>query len=289
MDKSNSVAYVVKRYPRYSETFIVNEILAHEAAGLSMEIFALLPPSDTHFQDSIAQVRAPVQYLPPENPKGIDLWNTIQEAAFILPDLWMQLSRAQGVDVRSLHQAIRLACEIRKKGIKHIHAHFATAATSVARVASFFTGVPYSFTAHAKDIFHQDTDPEDLRRKLADAAGVITISEYNFQYLKTRFGSAADRVCCIYNGLNLDYFPFQPTQNRANEILGIGRLVEKKGFSDLLEACAILLRREIAFHCSIIGTGELHEVLAEQIVRLHLQDSVRLLGPLPQSQVIQRL
>ena len=287
--ESFPVAYVVKRYPRYSETFIVNEILSHEANGLSIEIFALLPPSDTHFQNSIAQVKAPVHYLPPESPKGIDLWKAFQDAGAILPNFWMQLSQAQGVDVRSVYQAITLACEIRKREIRHIHAHFATASTSVARLASFFANVPYTFTAHAKDIFHQDIDNEDLRRKLVDAAGVITISQYNLDYLKDRFGVAASRVRRIYNGLNLEAFPFQNTQNRLPEILGIGRLVEKKGFSDLLDACAILVRREVAFHCSIIGTGDLQEVLSEKIRRLKLERNVEMLGPLPQSEVIKHL
>lgn len=283
------VAYVVKRYPRYSETFIVNEILSHEASGLSVEIFALLPPSDTHFQNSIAQVKAAVHYLPSESPKGIDLWNAFQNAGSVLPDFWLQLSQAQGVEVRSVYQAITLACEIQKREIHHIHAHFATAATSVARLASFFAKVPYTFTSHAKDIFHQDVDNEDLLQKLADAAGAITISQYNLEYLNDRFGAAANRVRCIYNGLNLEAFPFQSTQSRFPEILGIGRLVEKKGFTDLLDACAILAKREVAFHCSIIGTGDLQEVLSEKIRRLKLEQYVEMLGPLPQFEVIKHL
>src|SRR5688572_23485393 len=73
------VGYVVKRYPRYSETFIVNEILAHEAAGLDVEVFSLLPPNDTHFQDSISRVRAPVTYLTTDALKAADLWRLLQE------------------------------------------------------------------------------------------------------------------------------------------------------------------------------------------------------------------
>src|SRR4051812_15147853 len=110
------LAYVVKRYPRYSETFIVNEILAHEAAGFDLEIFSLLPPIDTHFQNAISQVRAPVHYLPYDGPKAADLWNALQHADGVIADFNDALRAAQGELVRDVHQALVLARFVRTRG-----------------------------------------------------------------------------------------------------------------------------------------------------------------------------
>ena len=81
MNSEPTIAYVVKRYPRFSETFIVNEILAHEAAGHRVEIISLYPPNDTHFQDAISRVRAPVTYLTAEGLKAAEFWNALERAA----------------------------------------------------------------------------------------------------------------------------------------------------------------------------------------------------------------
>jgi hypothetical protein len=201
------IGYVLKRYPRYSETFIVTEILAHEAAGLQVEIFSLRPPEDTHFQDAIARVRAPVHYLSATDLKALDFWTALKQAGQVLPGLWAALEAAQGEDVYQVYQAVLLAHQVRLKGIGHLHAHFATSATSVARLAACFARVPYTFTAHAKDIFHESVRPDDLRRKLCDAAAVITVSDYNVAYLRQTYGPAAAQIQRIYNGLDLGRFP----------------------------------------------------------------------------------
>ena len=251
------VGYVTKRYPRYSETFVVAEISAHEAAGLDVEIFSLFPPNDTHFQDAIAHVRAPVCYLPSHGVKAVDLWAALEDAAATLPGMWGELEAARGVDALSVCQAAVLACEVRRRGIGHLHAHFATAPVTVTRLASRLAKVPYTFTAHAKDIFHQSVRPEDLQRKLGDAAAVVTVSDYNRDYLIRTYGAAAARVQRIYNGLDLEQFRYESPMERPPRIAAVGRLVEKKGFADLVEACAILRARGVAFRCEIVGTGPL--------------------------------
>lgn len=281
------IGYVVKRYPRYSETFIVNEILAHEAAGLELEIFSLLPPEDGHFQDAISRVRASVVYLPAKGLKVGDFWSTLDGAGEVLPDLWGSLEEARGGDVRYVYQAVVLAREVRLRGITHLHAHFATAATTVARLAARFAGVPYTLTAHAKDIFHESVRPEDLRRKLGDAAAVITVSDYNLEYLRERYGRAAEKVRRIYNGLDLERFPYEEPRGRAPEIVAVGRLVEKKGFADLISACSLLRERGVDFRCRILGLGELETELRSSVERLGLGDRVELPGPRPQSALIE--
>jgi colanic acid/amylovoran biosynthesis glycosyltransferase len=181
---------------------------------------------------------------------------------------------------------VRLAREVHLKGIHHLHAHFATSATTVGRLAANFAGVPYTFTAHAKDIFHESIQPDDLRRKLYDAAAVITVSDYNVEYLRQMHGPAAARVQRIYNGLDLERFPYEAPHDRPPRIVSVGRLVEKKGFADLISACTILAKRGCHFSCQIIGTGELEANLWAQIEQLGLQTKVQLMGPRPQSQVI---
>ena len=277
------VGYVLKRYPRYSETFIVNEILAHEAAGLDIQIFSLQPPSDTHFQDIIGQVKAPVRYLPYENIKGADLWQALQEASNVLQGLLSKLELARGEDYHHVYQALLLAAAVRSTGIEHLHAHFATSATTVARLASIFSGIPYTFTAHAKDIYQQDVNQDDLQRKINEASSVITVSEYNVNYLRSRFACDSTRIKRVYNGLDLRNFPYGRHEKRKKEIVAVGRLVEKKGFDVLVHACATLAARNRQFYCRIIGTGPLELRLREQIGQMGLQAKVEMTGALPRN------
>lgn len=281
------VGYVLKRYPRYSETFVVSEILAHEAAGLAIEIFALRPPVDAHFQNIISEVRAPVKYLLSHDLRGSTLWAVLEQASTILPDLWSKLAIACGEDVHDVHQAVLLACEAQTQGIAHLHAHFGTSATTVARLASHFAEIPYTFTAHAKDIFHESVEPTDIERKLRDASAVVTVSDYNLQYLNETYGQAAAKVQRIYNGLDLNQFTFAAPQQRPTKIVGVGRLVEKKGFAYLIDACDILRHRGYEFECRIVGEGELEAALNAQIESLDLRSHVQLIGARPQREVIQ--
>jgi glycosyltransferase involved in cell wall biosynthesis len=280
------IGYVVKMYPRFSETFILNEILAHEAAGLNLEIFSLRAPTDGRFHEALAQVRAPVRYLPEAGIKAADLWQAISAAAIALPGLWDRLAIAAGADARDVYQAVLLAQHVQERGITHLHAHFATVATTVARFAAHFAGISYSLTAHAKDLYHASVDPADLRRKLRDAAAVVTVSDYNVHYLETLYGPDADKVRRIYNGLDLERFRYTAPATRPPLIVSVSRLVEKKGIDTLIDACALLRAAGRDFHCAIAGSGPEHAALAAQIARLDLHNQVSLVGPLPQGQVI---
>lgn len=277
----------MKRYPRFSETFIVNEILAHEAAGQSVEIVSLYPPNDTHFQDAIARVRAPVTYLSADGLRAHDFWNQMQQSASRLPGFWSELEQARGAVAREVHQAARLAVLVGERGIRLLHAHFASTATEVARLAARFASVPYTFTAHAKDIFHSSAVEEDLQRKLAHADGVLTVSDYNLRHLQGRFGQVADKVERLYNGLHLGRFTFDNSDRVEPRIVSVGRLIEKKGFDVLIEACALLRQEALEFSCEIIGTGEKAEELQAQIERLNLAGHVRLMGPRPQAEIVE--
>jgi colanic acid/amylovoran biosynthesis glycosyltransferase len=277
------IGYVVKRYPRFSETFIVNEILAHEADGLDVEIFALRPPVDTHFQNGISQVHAPVHYLPSGSVKSADFWNEFRQMSKQYPALWPALSKGNHASVDDTYQAMQLAKQIREKRIVHLHAHFATAAATVAQMAANIAGISYSVTMHAKDIFHESVDPTDLESKIADAKFVVTVSDFNQRYL-SKFGYP-EKIHRIYNGLDLDVFQFNQSAERDNKIVSVGRLVPKKGISHLIDACRILVDQNVEFTCDIIGTGELEHDLKNQIDRLSLGRHVKLIGPQPQNVV----
>ena len=286
---SRKVAYVLKRYPRFSETFVVHEILAHEAAGLAIDIFALRPNTDTHFQHAIADVRAPITHLRYGGIKAETLWSELDAYAHDFPNSCNILKEASGSTAVEVYQSLLLAREVRSRGIEHLHAHFGTTAASVARLASLLAEVPYTFTAHAKDIFHEAVDEEMLGRKIADAAVVVTVSDYNVRDLGDRFPQSTAKIRRIYNGLPVESYAYAAPVDRPPNLVAVGRLVEKKGFSDLINACSLLAQANVDFQCTIIGGGDFEASLLTQIQQLHLASRITLAGPLPQQKVHEAL
>lgn len=280
------IGYVVKRFPRYSETFIVTEILAHEAADWPLEIFSLRTCNDTHFQPELARLRSAVRYLP-EGVRAADLWQACHDAAHAIPDVWQKLAAVQAEDVKDVIQALVLAREVRRRRLDHLHAHFASGPATVARLAAHLAAVTYSLTAHAKDIFVDGLNRKALERNLRDAALTVTVSDYNARYLQSQFGAAAARVRRIYNGLDLTRFAFRPYARREPLVVAVGRLVEKKGFEDLIDACAHLAASGRPFRCHIVGEGELESSLRAQIRARGLERHVALVGPRSSDDVMQ--
>lgn len=279
------VGYVTKMFPRFSETFVLTELLQLEALGYDVEMFSLRPPTEGRFHAELARLRAPVSYLTSSGIRADDLWAELAEAAAELGDLGPHLADLLSLDARDAFQAVQLARQVRRRGIAHLHAHFASVGTSVARAAARIAGIGYSFTAHAKDIFHDGVDREDLRRKLRDADDVVTVSDYNLGYLTAEFGADARAVRRVYNGLDLTGFEFSSPDDRPAVIAAVGRLVEKKGFADLLAAAALLLADGREVQVVLVGTGELADDLRAQAVRLGLGDRLTMPGALPQHEV----
>ena len=284
--KPRRVAYVVKRYPKFSETFVVNEILAHESDGLDIEIFALRPTADSHFQHSIADVRAPVTHLRYGGIKAETLWEELAAYARELDNSWELLAKTEGYSAVEVFQSVQLARAIRANGIQHVHAHFATTASAVARLAALLAGVSYSLTAHAKDIFHESVDECLLRRKLADASAVVTVSDFNVDHLRNRFPSATINLLRVYNGLDLRKYEFCEPVGREPVILAVGRFVEKKGFGILIDACKQLRSAGVEFKCKIVGSGELENEIRARIAEHNLEADVTMLGPRSHTQVV---
>lgn len=283
------IGYVVKMYPRFSETFVVSEIIARERRGDQISIFSLRPSTDTRFHDTLAQVQAPVEQIP-RTAKALELWALIRRAYPELPLLTTHLGELLEAEHDAAGQAIELALAIRRTGVTRLHAHFASLATTVARLASLLTGVPYSFTAHAKDLFHESVDPRDVDRKIAGASHVVTVSDYNVRHLMSSYPATAfTPVRRVYNGIDLERFSFVPGRSGDPVILAVGRLVEKKGFADLIRAVAELRAAGRIVWCRIVGGGELESQLRALVDSLGVADLVTLTGPLPQANVREEL
>ncbi|MDD9715168.1 glycosyltransferase family 4 protein [Dinoroseobacter sp. PD6] len=283
--KQGKIGYICKRYPRFSETFIVHEILAHERAGQQVEIFALRPVMDTHFQDILSKVRAPVHRIP-EKTRSVSVFRDLLEKAEALYPGAPQRALATGAATDAIAQGLALAIDAKRLGVTHFHAHFGTVATTVARVASQVSGIPYTFTAHAKDIYYRYDPPIELDVKLRDAAAAVTVSDFNLAYMTETFGKDAGGLVRLYNGLDLSGFAWSEPTARQTDILAVGRLIEKKGFHILVEALWQLARKGQTPRCRIIGMGEDEDNLRSQIAAAGLEGQVTIEGPRPQSEVI---
>lgn len=284
--------YVVKVYPRFSETFVVTELLAREAAGEQLAVYALRPTTDARFHPQIARVAAPVSHLP-RPAKLSEGWAVLARAQAELPGFAERFGRLLPATARmeasDVVQGVDLALRARADGLTHLHAHFANAAARVAHVASALTGIPYTVTTHAKDLFHADVDQRLLDHLLDGAAHVVAISDYNRRFLLRDRPHLADRVVLVRNGLDLTQFPYtDPTPvDPAGplRVAAVGRLVEKKGFALLVDAAARLAAEGRRLEVRIAGDGDLRADLELAIAAAGLGGSVQLLGPRSQDEV----
>ncbi len=288
------IGYILKMYPRFSETFILNELLELERQDLDLSIFSLKKPDDGCFHPAVGRVRARARYLPEVTPGALgELLGAQIRIARRAPKAWTKTllsvaRRGWSASWKYLLLAGWLAEKAPALGVGHLHAHFASAATRVAQLASRLSGLSYSFTAHAKDIYQREVDPALLRQKIAEAAFVVTVSDFNRHFLAELVGADdATRIRRLYNGIDLAQFSPPRLHERRNDlILGVGRLVEKKGFGCLIEACRLLAQQGRWFECQVVGKGPEEQALRSQIRAAGLQDRVRLLGPKSQEAIV---
>jgi glycosyltransferase involved in cell wall biosynthesis len=286
-----TIAYVLKMYPRFSETFVLAELLELERQGVRLHVFSLKKPDDGVFHADIARLRAPVTYLP--------------ESALLTPGVYAAAHRklarrdprryaAAFAAASASHRrtawkhflrAGYIAAELPKLGVSHVHAHFASGPAAVAHHLHRLTGISYSFTAHAKDIYIESVDEDALAAKLRAARFAVTVSDYNRRYLSRL--ADPDRLVRIYNGLDLERFsPNGAPPDAPPLVLAVGRLIEKKGFADLIHACGLLRDRGVDFRCLAVGKGPLASDLATLVDELGLHDRVELVGPKPREEVL---
>jgi glycosyltransferase involved in cell wall biosynthesis len=285
---------VLKRYPRLSETFILQEILELEARGADLVLFAIMDPGEPVRNPRVNDVRAPVRYInrPFWHTLGRSLIDHIALAVHSpdrYRDAWryfVQNRRSRG-SIKHFMQSAMLARDIQRHSIDHLHAHFAHNPTSLARNASLFTGVPFSFTAHAKDLY--TTPPDAIAAKAGLATFVATCTSFNARYLQEIL-DPADRakIHTVYHGVDVERFrppPVRPV-NPIPVIVSVGRLVPKKGFQYLIEAAALLRERGCDFMLDIYGTGPLLDPLREQVAAAGLQPVVQFHGSRTQDDLI---
>lgn len=168
--------------------------------------------------------------------------------------------------------------------VTHLHAHFASVQTEIAMGLSALLGVPFSFMAHAKDIY---VDANALREKMIAAEFVATCTDYNARHLRSLCPEIdPGRVTVVRCGVPVRKIAWAPPEASSPPlILSVGRLVEKKGHRHLIEACGLLKGLGVSFRCTIIGDGPLRDRLSEEIARNRLGDCVTLKGSLPYAQV----
>ena len=292
------VAIVVKGYPRLSETFIAQEILALERRGIELVIVSLRRPTDRFTHPIHAEIRAPVLYLPEylhEAPgRVLRAWRKARRLpgyrrarATWLADLGRDRTRNR---VRRFGQALVLAAELGP--VESLHAHFLHTPASVARYAGVMLGIGWSFSAHAKDVW--TTPVWEKREKLADARFGVTCTRANLEHLAA-LAPSPDTVELVYHGLDHERFPARVAERPARDgsdssdpvtILSIGRLVDKKGFDDLLEALA-LLPPGLAWTLDVVGGGPLDAKLRRQAEALGVSGRVRWHGSLPHDRVVE--
>jgi colanic acid/amylovoran biosynthesis glycosyltransferase len=283
------VAYLFERFPSFGQTFCYREVAELEKLGTKVHVFSIRRPVNEPAQDWNKQIVERVHYLPEEKLLVAEV-----DAALCQAPLSGAPRRAiekwgRQTDFLRLYQAIYIGSRLQQKGLRHLHAHFAGMAARTAYWIKEFFGIPFSFTGHANDIFAPRDFVISLPKLMERASGIVTVSDYAADFLKSRFPDSAARIHRIYNGISLSRFHPTDFGTGTPAIITIGRLIEKKGFADLIQACALLTARRRNFACEIIGEGPLEATLQAQIAAAGLEGIVRLAGPQTQAEIALRL
>lgn len=303
-DSENFVAYIIHQHPSLRTTFIRREIDALRAKGLSVEVFSLRP-CDTASLKGDAEALAHMEsthYLPIHPLASAYVWATLRESfrspRKILRNLFLALEPGAGSISRWQHsfhvwRAAWLAQKLRTMGnCRHLHAHFSGSSTTTALAAARLLGISFSFTSHTS------MDPTPLVQ-LKEARFVASISEYDRQRLLETVPAEEreairQKIHIIHCGIPLARWPFTPhywdgtVKDATPTILSVGAVEEKKGHDILLQACRLLRDQGVRFRCRIVG-GYAGMDLRPFVEKLELQDTVILLGALPQEAVKEEL
>jgi glycosyltransferase involved in cell wall biosynthesis len=287
------LGYLYSRYPVISQTFCDAEMLALEGHGIELVIGSVYPPLTSLRHEYISRLSAPIHYAPPQeilrilerNAKNTRKWPR---------DLVEQHEGRYGPVAKAeqrARNALYFAEFFARRGVDHVHVHFANRAAHTAVFLKEISGIPFSVTAHGQD-FMKDLGSDDLLREICAAAEFVAAeTDYSRDLLRQRCPNSAAKIHRVYNGIDLERFqePCSCNGTRIPRIVSVGRLVAFKGFDDLIDACAELARRRIDFVCDIIGDGPLREALQAKIEQLDLSSRVNLLGSLSQGAVLEKL
>jgi glycosyltransferase involved in cell wall biosynthesis len=291
------VAYIMSRFPKLSETFVLYEMLALQQQGVAVEVFPLINERASVMHDEAKPFVARAHYLPvlslPILRAQLHFLRTRPRAYL---GLWWEVLRGTfgsanymlgGLGV--LPKAVRFAYEMEAANVTHVHAHFANHPTVAALAAHRLLGVPFSFTAHAHDLY---VDQHMLAEKARAAAFVVAISEYNKELIVRHCGEEVrDKVVVVHCGVDTGLFQARKQADTGGpfSILCVGALEEKKGQKHLIEACRLLRERGLPFVCRLVGQGSDREALERQIRQAGLESQVLLLGGQPRHEVLRLL
>jgi len=287
------LAYIMSRFPKISETFVLYEILALEAQGLQVEVFPLLREHQTISHPEAAAVVARAHYHP------FLSWRILQAVLYFLlhrpiATLRVLLEVLRGTlasrnffigALGIFPKTVRFAYEMQRLGVEHVHAHFATHPALAALIVHRLTGIPFSFTAHGSDLH---VDRCMLEHKVRAAAFAITISAFNREVMVQECGEdLRRRIHVVHCGVDPAVFaPGAPDAHAGAggsvlRLLCVASLEEVKGHRILIEACAELVARGVRLRCDLVGEGPQRREIEAQIAAAGLGDAVRLHGNLP--------
>ena len=290
------IVYLVRSCPRLSPTFVLDALLRLEQLGARIELFALAASGETLVQPAVARLRTTPRVLRRASPADHVLVARAAPARYVAAALSAarQVQHERGYHVESRFSAFARAVtlarhlsRLRAHGPVHLHAHFAHDPALVAQLAHALTGVPYTFTAHARDV-HQ-VSPSLLARRAARSQAVVACCASNARVLEA---VAPGKVHHLPHGVDTDQFrPGPPTEEPPVPsgpplVVSVGRLVEKKGFVDLLRAFALLRDGGVPFTSEVYGDGPLRDELARLTARLDLDGHVTFLGARTRDQLL---
>lgn len=289
------VAYLMSRFPHLPETFILREMIAVERLGWQVALYPLVVQQQAvvHAEATVWLARARrVAWISPEVLAAN--WRAFVRAPGRYLTTWVRIARENGTSPKFLiraaaifPKAVCMGERMRAEGVDHVHAHYATHPALAAWIIHRLTGIPYSVTVHAHDIF---VERAMLTSKLQAAAFVASISVYNREYLAQHCGDGvARKTQLIHCGIEpARYSPRRGGDGRFT-LLSIGSLQPYKGQAVLIEACRLLAERGLDFTCRIVGDGELRAALQGQVAAAGLQGRVELTGAQTQEQVARLL
>ncbi|HEU0295009.1 MAG TPA: glycosyltransferase [Anaerolineales bacterium] len=295
------VAYIMSRFPKLTETFILYEMLAIRQLGMQVEVYPLLREHEevmhpeavqfvaaAHFQPfiSLPIVRANIHFL---LKKPFAYLKTFWD---VLRANWGSFNFFTGV-IGIFPKTVLFAYQMRADKVQHVHAHFASHPAAAGYIIHRLVGIPYSFTAHGSDL-HRDRHM--LREKVAEAAFVAAISEYNKELIISECrGNYREKVNVVHCGVDTEVFrarshetPYEKGENPFM-ILCVGTLHEVKGQAYLIEACRQLRERGLNFECHFVGDGPDKKSLTELVEQAGLSDKVRFHGRLTRDEIARLL
>lgn len=278
---------VVNGFPRLSETFVLNELLDLERRGVRLHLFALRHPEEAIEQELVKSLRAPVEYLDDPQPART-MAIRAAHAALLLHGRERYLAGIADVisspdfSRSRLKQAALLAHRIVRLGCPPVYIHFAHKPATLGRFAALLAGTPYALSAHAKDVWL--TPMKELRAKVRGAEAVLACTEESREYLAKLAGSHT-KVHLIHHGVEVPLAPRSAPDNPIPIVLGVGRLVEKKGYDTALRGAALLRDRGVAFRLRIAGDGPAWGTLQRLAHQLDLSEVLTFLGPLEAAEV----